>query len=93
VKRNGKKPSNQDEEDQGPFQIMDARIMNIQFTIDNTFDENSTPTNHAEPCGNVPKYYPPNRSRFKGGKIKRESQGRDENPKVPENDEVETYME
>jgi hypothetical protein len=72
---------------------MDARIMNIQFPIDNTFDENPTPTNQAEPCGNVPENYPPGRSRFKGGRIKRESNCRDEKPKVPEDDEVETYME
>jgi hypothetical protein len=36
---------------------------------------------------------PPDRSRLKGGRLKRESHGRDEKPEVPENDEVKTYME
>jgi hypothetical protein len=54
VKNNGKKSCQQDEEDQDPFQIVDARIMEVQFSINNALDEDPTPSDQAEPCGNVP---------------------------------------
>jgi hypothetical protein len=88
VKSNSKQSSNQDEEDQEPFQIMDTRIIAVQFPIDNTFDENPATSNQAEPCSNVPENNPPGRGRLKG---KRHCC--DEKPEVPEDDQVETQME
>lgn len=53
VKKHSKESSKQDKEDQNPFQIVDATIIDPQFGIDNTFDENPIPSDQAEQCGNV----------------------------------------
>jgi len=88
VKKHSKESSKQDEEDQDPFQIVDARIIDPQFRVDNAFDENPTPSDQAEQCGNVSESHPPGPGRFEG-----QSHCRDEEPEVPEKEEVETHVE
>jgi len=53
VKKHSEESAKQDKEDQDPFQIVDARIIDPQFGIDNTFEKNPSPSDQAEPCGNV----------------------------------------
>lgn len=88
VKNHSQKPGQQDQQDQGPFQIMEARIMEVQFSVNHALDEDPAPSDQAESRGNVPENQPPTTGRFGG-----ESHGRDEKPEVPEKEEVDTRME
>ncbi len=53
VKKHSQESSEQDEEDQDPFQTVNTRIIDPQFGIDNAFEKNPTPSDQAEHRGNV----------------------------------------